>query len=116
MQGRDERGLTLVEVIVAALLVATTVAVVFGAFISANQFTVPEIIRSVESNLAREKFEELYQAVRQDWWNQANQPLTPNVDPPAENITLDGVTYQRSYKVRSVPTKDYRRVEMTVEI
>ena len=107
------RGFTLVEVVVAATLLATTVAVVFGALVTARQFAEPEIERGVEANLGREKLDSLYEAVRQDWWNAPDQPLTPDINLPPENITLDGRDYQRHYTVQTVAGKDYRRGDFT---
>ena len=106
-------GFTLVELIIAATLLAAVAGAIFGALVSANRFPRPELDRSSGTNLAREKLEELSEAVRQDWWPNNGQPLSPG-NSAVENITVDGATYQRSYRVENVAGKDYRRATMKV--
>lgn len=109
------RGFTLIELIVAATLLAAVAGAIFGALASANRFARPELDRSIGVHLAREKLEELSEAVRQDWWGDNGRPLSTGSS-PNENVTIDGAVYKRSYRVQSVAGKDYRRVTMTVEL
>ncbi|MBI3315513.1 MAG: prepilin-type N-terminal cleavage/methylation domain-containing protein [Candidatus Omnitrophica bacterium] len=113
------RGFTLVEVIIAALLLTTVGAVLFVAFTSAHRWTQPQ--NSTAFSLARQTAENLYPAVRQSTWTSSGNPLSAGYDSSAapETVVLDANSYQRSYKVKAVSpaggtAKDYRKAEVTV--
>ena len=110
---KTHSGFSLLEVLVASTLLATSVAVIFGAFVSAHKFPKPEIGRGFGTHLVREKLEELAEAVRQDWWPAANKPLTIGLT-AADSVTYNGTAYARSYTVSGVAGKDYRKVQITV--
>lgn len=110
---KTRAGFSLLEVLVAAMLLATSVAVIFGAFVSAHKFPKPEVGRGFNTHIAREKLEELAEAVRQDWWALTNKPLSTGVT-AADTVTYNGTDYDRSYAVSGVSGKDYRKVEITV--
>ena len=123
MKLKSPAGFTLIEVIVAALLISGVMALLLSAFVTASHWLRPE--ENVAYDLGREWFENLYERVRQDGWTDAAGPLWPR-DPrdpayPEQNFDLDGVRYTRAYRVESINAdqdrqgiEDYRRVRMTV--
>ena len=112
MPDRKQTGFTLVELTVATLLLVTVVAGLFAAFVSANRWIKPQ--SAVASNVARERLETLFEAVRQDWWDVGGRPLSIGGPYADGTTTLDGVTYTRTYTVSSVSGTDYRKVEARV--
>lgn len=113
-------GFTLIEIIIASLLVSTVVSLLLGAFVTANRWISPEY--NVAHDLAREQLERLHEQVRQDWWNNfesdPEQRLNPNFNPPDrpdETITLGGVDYTRNYRVDEIAGKGYRKATVTVQ-
>lgn len=117
MKPRGAAGFTLLEIIIATLLISTVMSVVLAGFVSANKWVSPE--SNVAYNLGRERLDRLYEFVRQDWWNNTStdpqRSLNPAYNPPAETITLDGMAYTRDYTVSALSTKPYRKAKVTVE-
>ena len=113
-----EAGFSLVEVVVATVILSTVIVGILRAFISANLFVASQGERTAAADLARQQLEDLYEEVRQDKWNLSNQKLSPGTTLGAASTSVvDGVTYTRSYTVSSVndgPTEAYRKVEVTV--
>ena len=112
----NERGFTLLEIGIATLLLVGMIAGLFGAFVSANHWIQPQ--NNTGYNLARERLEQLAEAVRHDWWSLGGRPLSAGAHPEGV-FTYDGVNYNRDYTVTSVDAngdtvEDYRRVEVTV--
>ncbi|GEM_PF-1352728 len=117
-----QAGFTLIEVIIASLLVSTVMAMLLAAFISANRWVSPEY--NSAHYVARQQLERLSEQVRQDWWNvsatdperRLNAAYNPP-DRPAETITLDGVTYTRNYTVSNISAngRDYRKAAVAVQ-
>ena|SRR3989338_7717242 len=112
-----QAGFTLVEVSVAGLLLTTLVAGLFAAFIAANRWIKPQ--DNSAHNLAREKIDRLYEAVRQDWWNASGWPLSVGGPYAEAAISLDGVSYTRTYTITSVDrdgdmVEDYRKADVVV--
>ncbi len=110
-------GFTLIELMIAALLMATVAAGVLGMLINAKQAIRPG--SSIAGYLVKDKLESLYEAVRQDWWGVAGNPLSTG-GPYTDTVTVNGVTYNRSYNVTAVDanadgtTDDYRKVDVTI--
>ncbi len=115
----DDRGFSLIELLVATLLLAGVVAGFIRVFTPARGFTVTEARLSVERNLDRSMLEDLRQSVRQDTWADAASPLAPGVHNQAA-FTLNKDTratpkpYTRTYTVTNVAGRDYRKVEIRV--
>ena len=113
------RGFTLIETILAALLLSTVVAGMYGAFVSAARWNRPPF--NIAHNIAREKLENLYEAVRADWWDTGTTaPAGYRLDVgsyPDGQVTVDGLAYSREYIVSAVQGgyADYRRVEVKVQ-
>ena len=125
MKKGDRAGFTLMEIIIAMALLAAAGTTMFRVFTSVAQVSLSK--SDTAYNLASQNLALLYEAVRQDWWPNANRPLslqagTAIPQPPAE--TVDGTTFNASYTVNNNSgvlidgnadgDEDYRRVTMTV--
>lgn len=88
------------------------------AFVAARGFQPPQFTRSIASNLAREKLETLYEAVRQDFWNDPAKPLGIGLHEDPVIVMPDGTNFTRKYTVSSVDMdgggEDFRKVDVTV--
>lgn len=118
-----KKGFTLVEVIVALVIVLLTAAGIFASFITAKRYVLRSNHRIVALNFARQKTEDLRRLLGQNRWNQ---------DLPAGLNPADWSSYEslpgefgarwlakRRYKIEPVEDppgvpREYRRV--TVEI
>ena len=112
-------GFTFMEVLIAMILLAVVGAMSFSSLSSTAKVTQTSG-SNVALNVGRGVLETLYEAVRNDWWPNANRPLSI-ANPGAQfgNITLNGVTYARPYTTASIDvngdaTEDYRRATVTV--
>ena len=114
----SHKGFTLVEIIVASLILTTVLVGLLRAFVTARGFQPPQFTRSVASNLAREKLETLYEAVRQDFWEDAARPLGIGLHEDAPIVMPDGITFTRKTVVSSVDMdgggEDFRKADITV--
>ncbi len=114
---KDEKGFTLIEIMIAALLVTTTAAGALAMFVNAKKMIRPG--NNIAGYLAQQKLETLYEAVRQDWWGLGGRPLTAG-GPYADAVTVDGILYNRSYTVTAINANtdavpdDYRKVDVTI--
>ena len=110
-------GFTLVEVIVALVILAATVAGIFASFIASQRYVATAKRRIVAVNFARQKLEELRPYVRQDTWTNSTNPLyspdetsaTPRILPGDFGTQWGGKRY---YTVNTSGT--YRPVNVTV--
>ena len=113
----NQKGFGLMEIMIAALLTATVAAGVLATLVNAKRVIRPT--DSIAGYLARERLETLYEAVRQDWWGAAGNPLSVG-GPTPDNVTVDNITYNRSYTVTAINANgdavpdDYRRVDLTI--
>ncbi len=112
----DKRGLTLVEVIVAALILAVTTAGMLATFLMAKNAVARagRQIQALES--ARQRLEVLKNEVRPSW-DDSGEPLEVH---ESSWEALAGELYQfsgqRKYKVEAGPAADtYKKVTVTVD-
>ena len=116
MKKNSERGMSMIEVTVATLLLVTVVAGLYSAFISAYKLIQPR--GDSAYNVARMRFENLYEAVRQSWWSTNTKPL--GIGSHADGaINVDTTSYTRDYTVTSIDAdgdgkEDYRKVTVKV--
>ena len=114
---RNEKGFSLIEIMIAALLTATVAAGVLGMLVNAKRAIRPG--NNIAGYLAKDKLETLYEAVRQDWWGVGGNPLSVG-GPTVDNVTVDNITYNRSYTVTAINANadavpdNYRRVDVTI--
>ncbi len=122
-------GFSLVEIIIAMLILTGVGAMTMSAFVSSAKTTQPGA--NIGYNFGRGIFEKMYEFVRQDQWAAASLPLslaTPGTGgpftPQGSTTTLNGKTYTAAYTVNgnsgtaidsnSDGKEDFRRVRMTV--
>lgn len=117
----SKRGFTLVEVVVAMVVLSTVAVGLLRVGISARQAAPVQMDRSGAENIARTLLESLYESVRQDRWTLANQPLSVGTSQgAAQNVVVNGKTYVLSYTVSGVNLsgdgggQDYRKVDVVV--
>ena len=109
----DSKGLTLLELVIAALLLSATVAGLFGAFVTAHRWGTGD--NTTAAFLAANRLEALAESVRADWWPVAGHPLSQG-GPFADGANLlNTITYNRAYTVSDVAGRDYRRVDVSVQ-
>lgn len=108
---RDPAGFTLTEILIATMLLVTVVAFLLSAFVNAAIWTRPQ--PNVAALLVRQKIENLFEHVRQDWYRTgvaacemraaAYGPVTMN---------LDGSVYERSHTVTQPSGRQYRKLSV----
>lgn len=114
---KDEKGFSLIEIMIAALLVTTVAAGALAMLVNAKRMIRPG--NNIAGYLAKDKLESLYEAVRQDWWGVAGNPLSTG-GPYTDTVTVDGILYNRSYNVTAINANadavpdDYRKVDVTI--
>ncbi len=115
---KSRGGFSLMEVLIAILLLAGVGAMTMYAFSSSTQATQPGA--SVAYNFGRSIMEEMHERVRQDQWPTANLPLSlSNPGPQGQIKSLNSKTYTANYTVTTQDAnvdgqEDFRRVRMTV--
>lgn len=112
-------GFSLVEVVLAAVLLSTVIAVLLRVYATSHLFTASELERSVATNLGRQQLEDLYEYVRQDQWATPDLPLSPGTTRgAAATVTVGNQNFTRSYTVSSVNdannNEKYRKVLVNV--
>jgi prepilin-type N-terminal cleavage/methylation domain-containing protein len=123
---RNRKGFTLIEVVLAVVLLASMSVGIYAAIISATKWTQPEVNKGY--NVAREKLEALYTSVRQSNWSNAANPLNTTNAPVTETTSLDSTNYARVTTLGAAINRnsgtgpgqdseeDYRKVEITVTL
>ncbi len=105
-------GFTLVEVIVALMVILVAATGVLASFIAAKRYTVRANHRIIAMNLARQKLEILRAHMRQDTWDSGNL----SVGSYSESLSSESrlINGTRGYQVQAVSDKEYRRVIMNI--
>lgn len=103
---RVKKAITLVEIIVSAMLLASALAGIVATFVSTRRMVGRGTERVTAANLAREKLNGLYAAVRADEWNAATNDYINANDlnegvTNTDNIVVDNITYSVSYDVQN---------------
>jgi prepilin-type N-terminal cleavage/methylation domain-containing protein len=123
---KSGRGFSLMEVLVAMVLLGAVGAATMHAF-SSSVGVVAQNDAGVAYNVARGRLEQFLEYVRQDQWSTAALPLsrqTAPARPAIPNKVLNGDTFVTTYAVNNDSdqpidqnadgVEDYRRVTMTV--
>lgn len=120
LEAKPLTGFTLMEILVAMALLASVGATVMYSMSTAAKLAQPSPQRYTAYNLARQNSESLANAVRDDWWAGAGNPLSPTTDKTLAPTTYDGVSYAPRYTVVDVDvnndsTVDYRKTDTKVQ-
>ncbi|MBU1112506.1 MAG: type II secretion system GspH family protein [Candidatus Omnitrophica bacterium] len=110
-----KRTFTLVEVIVAALILVIVFAGLLASFVVPRNYVKRVNKRLVAANLVRSNLNRLSQKVRQDQWDIAGEALYPGTH-NVPDYTMDGIDYNSSYYQVLPPSgdQDYREVKITI--
>ena len=113
------RGFTLLEILIATVLLTTMIGTLLASFRMARQWSADSLTGGPSFNLIRERMEELQEEVRFDTWNTGplrivagNLTTTEALFPPP----LNGVNYTRETRVYDGPAgMQYRKAEVKVK-
>lgn len=105
MSKKVKKAITLVEIIVSAMLLASALAGIVATFVSTRRMVGRGTERVTAANLAREKLNGLYSSVRADQWepssfndylgsSELNEGVTHS-----SSVTVDNVVYDIDYDV-----------------
>jgi hypothetical protein len=120
------RSVTLTEVIVGAVILATTFGGLLATFVGVQRYIVRANKRLVSANLGRSVLDTLYVGVRADTWDSTDLSLPLSIgehtSPPGIGTGIDiGIhTYTGSYLVSAGDDvdgdgqSDYRQVDVSV--
>lgn len=123
---KKNAGFTLMEVLIAMVLLAGVGAMTLSAFTSAARARVTRPDAGVAYNFGRGLMEQMNEFVRQDQWSSSGLPLSTTSPgtagpfrPQGSTTTLNGKTYTARYTVtpqdaNSDSLEDFRKVKMTV--
>ncbi len=106
----NRRGVSLIEIVIAATLFSAIVGTILLTFAEAKKFQKPEETRSVLTNIAREQLEMLSEKINSTDWD---VDLAVGTYGPTA-YAFDGRNYEISYTITAVTGKSYRRVAMNV--
>lgn len=104
---------TLVEVLVGILIVAIVFSGLAASFISVRRYTNTALKRLVSVNLVRAYFSLLTHDVNATSWNAGNLSNGTH-DTVFPTRQIDQVNYTTSYVVDTLPGREIRRVNMTI--
>ena len=126
----NRKGFTLLEIIVATLILALVMTGLVNVFLAAKRHLTHTRSKIQGAELGRLFVTPLQMYVRQDTWNQSGNALNigtrycdndaghtqqPNCPSQAER-TLDGIEYKAQYDITSpfAPSSDIRKVKVTI--
>lgn len=105
------KSFTLAEVLVGAVILAASYGALLASFMGARKYVLHANKRIVAANLARNILNDLSNKLGQDTWESNFSGGTHNLS----SVTIDEITYQRSYEVTDVTNRDYRQVTVTIQ-
>ncbi|MFA5093437.1 MAG: prepilin-type N-terminal cleavage/methylation domain-containing protein [Candidatus Omnitrophota bacterium] len=111
----NNKGLTLVEVLIAAVIFVVLAAGLTAVFFAANRQIIHSRERSTSAQLAKLFVDPLQNHVRQDTWNANRINVTDPVDTwvALGSQSVNGNTYTAQYKVTNVPSDGNLRKVVT---
>ncbi|MEW5758105.1 MAG: type II secretion system protein [Candidatus Omnitrophota bacterium] len=108
----SKRSLTLVEVVVAMVILVSVIAGLLATFTAGKRFALHAKYRLQAINIARGVLESLKDQVRADTWNTGGLRVMDDVVLPAEREGI--INYSKSYRVENVDNSTCRKVTVTV--
>ena len=122
---RIKKFVTLIEVIVGSVIVATIFGGLFSSFLAAREYIHHSNKRLMVVYIARSILDDLNGKVRQDTWDDVTGPLYAASDVTWDKYSLptyniDSIVYggvapnDNFYQVKKVAGRDYRQVEITL--
>jgi prepilin-type N-terminal cleavage/methylation domain-containing protein len=111
----SSQGFTLVEIMVAMIILSLLASGIFSVFVSAGYLTMRSKRRFVAAQIARLEIENKRQFIRADLWylNNATNPLRPNSSWFACNST-NYSPYSVDCRVDNATGSDYRKLSVRV--
>ncbi len=124
------KSITLMEVLVSAVILASVAAGLFATFVSVRKYINRANRRIIATNLGRSVLEDLYKGVRADTWDTSGgvlyAPSTGSWQQSSDlsaslgsaSLTIDNNLYGGSnsyYQVRQIAGRDYRQARVFVE-
>ena len=120
----NRKGVTLVEIIIATLVLALMATGFFSVFLSGRAFVQRSKRRVLAVEIARQEVEKMRHLVKADTWylGNATDPLNPtgiwtawNTTPTGNSVTFPG--YSVRYRIDPGPgSAGYRKVSVQVRI
>jgi prepilin-type N-terminal cleavage/methylation domain-containing protein len=124
-----KKGLTLLEIVIATLILSLVMTGVANLFITAKRYLIHSRSRMAGGELGKLFLEPLQSGVRQDTWSEPDNPLDqgtkycddnpahpqhPNC-PSATSRLIDNITYTTKYKIdRGNPLTHLTKVKLEV--
>lgn len=110
----NQRGFSLLELLISGVLLAGVVVGLLRAFTSAQSFTPAQVARSNQAYAINEKLEAAHEAIRMDWWDDASgNDMTPGLHD--QQVGGKGLkwTVTSMNPAGGDPDEDFRKVEIT---
>jgi len=108
----DNRALSLLEILIASLILALVITGLLGIFIQGKSLSQHNRARIAAGELGKYFLEPLQMQVREDNWT-ANC-LSNNSICDGVSETLNGITYNASFNTDAVVNTTLRRVNVTI--
>jgi prepilin-type N-terminal cleavage/methylation domain-containing protein len=110
----DQKALTLMEIIVATVILAIVVAVLTGTFVLGKRYISHSRSRMSAAELAKFVLDPLAMEIREDTWNTAANNLSVQSLPRSYAQEAGGVSYTLSYNVSDLPNTALRKVVLNL--
>jgi Tfp pilus assembly protein PilV len=107
----NQKALTLVEIVVALLILSLTMAGLVNIFIAGKRYILHSRSRMSGGELGKLFLDPLQMQVRQDEWG--NNCLSAGIGCPGAE-SLQGITYTPTYQVNNVSGTNLRRVKVII--
>lgn len=107
----DRKALTLIEILVAALILAIVMAGLVNVYIASRRYVIHARLRMTGGELGRSFLEPLRMEVRQDSWG--SNCLSNSAGCPSSE-TIDNIGYNSTYNINDVAGTNLRRVTVSI--
>jgi type II secretory pathway pseudopilin PulG len=119
-----KRAVTLLEIVVATVIFASVMAGLMNIFVAAKRYIIHARSRMTGGELGKVFLTPLQMSVRQDTWDDSNNPLATGTRycdsnathpqqpycPYASNRTFDRVVYDSQYEISDIANTTLRKV------